>query len=66
MRLAWCSWTNGRFGWSVHGCEKKLRELCERRFDTTPPVVICIDGVRFGDRHVIVWTRRVINTLSAA
>jgi len=38
----------------IDGCEEKLRELCERRFDTTPLVVIYIDGVRFGDWHVIV------------
>ena len=38
----------------IEGCEEKLRELCDRRFDTVPLVVIYIDGVRFGDWHVIV------------
>ena len=38
----------------IEGCEEKLRELCERRFDTIPLLVIYIDGVRFGDWHVIV------------
>ncbi len=38
----------------IDGCQETLRELCERRFDTVPLVVIYIDGVRFGDWHVIV------------
>ena len=38
----------------IDGCEEKLRELCERRFDAVPLLVIYIDGVRFGDWHVIV------------
>jgi len=38
----------------IDGCEETLRKLCERRFDTVPLLVIYIDGVRFGDWHVIV------------
>jgi transposase-like protein len=38
----------------IGGCEETLRELCERRFDTVPLLVIYIDGVRFGDWHVMV------------
>ena len=38
----------------IEGCEEKLRELCERRFDAMPLLVIYIDGVRFGEWHVIV------------
>ena len=38
----------------IDGCEATLRQLCERRFDAVPLVVIYIDGVRFGDWHVIV------------
>ena len=38
----------------IDGCEEKLRELCERQFDTMPLLVIYIDGVRFGEWHVIV------------
>jgi transposase-like protein len=38
----------------MDGCEEQLRELCERRFDAIPLLVIYIDGVRFGDWHVIV------------
>lgn len=38
----------------IDGCEERLRELCERRFDAVPLLVIYIDGVRFGAWHVIV------------
>ena len=38
----------------IDGCEEKLRGLCERRFDGITLVVIYIDGVRFGDWHVMV------------
>jgi putative transposase len=38
----------------IEGCEQTLRDLCERRFDAVPLVVIYLDGVRFGDWHVIV------------
>jgi transposase-like protein len=38
----------------IEGCEEKLRELCERRFDSVPLLVIYIDGVRFSEWHVIV------------
>jgi hypothetical protein len=38
----------------VDGCEEQLREICERRFDTIPLLVIYIDGVQLGKWHVIV------------
>jgi len=33
---------------------KELRELCERRFDGVEFLVVYIDGLRFGDHHLIV------------
>jgi transposase-like protein len=38
----------------IDGCEEQLREICERRFDTIPLLVIYIDGVQLGKWHVIV------------
>jgi putative transposase len=34
--------------------EKQLKQLCERRFDDKDILVIYIDGIQFGDCHVIV------------
>ena len=34
--------------------EKRLKELCERRFDDMDILVVYIDGIQFGDCHVIV------------
>lgn len=34
--------------------EKKLKELCERSFADTDILVVYIDGIQFGDCHVIV------------
>jgi len=34
--------------------EKQFKELCERRFDQTDILAIYIDGIQFGDCHVIV------------
>ena len=34
--------------------EQKLKELCERRFDDKDILVVYIDGIQFGDCHVIV------------
>ena len=34
--------------------EKQFKELCERRFDRTDILAIYIDGIQFGDCHVIV------------
>ena len=34
--------------------EKQFKQLCERRFDKTDILVIYIDGIQFGDCHVIV------------
>ncbi len=34
--------------------EKQFKQLCERRFDQTDIRVIYIDGIQFGDCHVIV------------
>ena len=34
--------------------EQQLKALCERRFDETDILVVYIDGIQFGDCHVIV------------
>ncbi len=34
--------------------EQQLKALCERRFDDTDILVVYIDGIQFGDCHVIV------------
>ncbi len=34
--------------------DKQFKELCERRFDRTDILAIYIDGIQFGDCHVIV------------
>lgn len=34
--------------------EKQFKQLCERRFEKTDILVIYIDGIQFGDCHVIV------------
>jgi putative transposase len=34
--------------------EKQFKQLCERRFDQTEILAIYIDGIQFGDCHVIV------------
>ena len=38
----------------VAASEKKLKELCERNFADTDILAIYIDGIQFGDCHVIV------------
>jgi putative transposase len=38
----------------IASSEKQLRQLCERRFDDVDIVAIYIDGIQFGDCHVIV------------
>jgi transposase-like protein len=38
----------------IEACEEKMRELAERRFDDKTILVVYIDGVRFGDWHVVV------------
>ena len=38
----------------IASSEKQFRLLCERRFDDTDILVIYIDGIQFGDCHVIV------------
>ena len=38
----------------ITASEKDLRQLCERRFDQTDILAIYIDGIQFGDCHVIV------------
>lgn len=38
----------------ARACEDALKRLCERRFDDVDLLIIYIDGVRFGARHVIV------------
>ncbi len=38
----------------IAASEKHLRQLCERRFDDKDILVIYIDGIAFGDCHVIV------------
>ena len=38
----------------IAGSEKQFRQLCERRFDDMDILAIYIDGIQFGDCHVIV------------
>ena len=38
----------------ISASEKQLKQLCERRFDNKDILVIYIDGIQFGDCHVIV------------
>ena len=38
----------------IAASENQLSQLCERRFDDTDILVIYIDGIQFGDCHVIV------------
>jgi len=38
----------------IAGSEKQFRQLCERRFDDTDILAVYIDGIQFGDCHVIV------------
>jgi putative transposase len=38
----------------IAASEKRFRELCERRFDDTEILAVYIDGIQFGDCHVIV------------
>ena len=50
--------------------EEAFKELLERRFDDLDLLVIYIDGMVFGDYHVIsavwVWMRTATNTCSAS
>jgi transposase-like protein len=38
----------------IAASEQQLKELCERRFDAIDLLVVYIDGIQFGDCHVIV------------
>jgi putative transposase len=38
----------------IAASEKRFRQLCERRFDDIDILVVYIDGIQFGDCHVIV------------
>lgn len=38
----------------VEESEKQLRELCERRFDDRDIIAVYVDGIQYGDCHVIV------------
>src|SRR2546427_12047092 len=38
---------------AVEASEAELRRLCERRWDQLELLVICVDGVRFGDHQVL-------------
>ena len=38
----------------IAASEKHLRQLCERQFDDSNIPAIYIDGIQFGDCHVIV------------
>jgi putative transposase len=38
----------------IAASEKQFKQLCERRFDETEILAIYIDGIQFGDSHVIV------------
>lgn len=39
---------------ALEASEEQLRQLCERRFEELDLLVIYVDGVRFGDHHVLV------------
>lgn len=39
---------------AMEASEEELRQLCERRFEELDLLVIYVDGVRFGDHHVLV------------
>ncbi len=39
---------------ALEASEEELRQLCERRFEELDLLVIYVDGVRFGDHHVLV------------
>ena len=39
---------------AMEASEEELRQLCERRFEELGLLVIYVDGVRFGDHHVLV------------
>ncbi len=39
---------------AIEASEEELRRLCERRFDDVELLVIYLDGVIFGDHHVLV------------
>ena len=38
----------------VEESEKKLKKLCERRFDDKDIIAVYVDGIQYGDCHVIV------------
>jgi transposase-like protein len=38
----------------IDASEQSLKELCERRFDGQEILIVYIDGIRFGQHHVIV------------
>ena len=38
----------------IAGSEQQFRQLCERRFDDTDILAVYIDGIEYGDCHVIV------------
>ena len=39
---------------AIEASEEKLKRMCERRFDDLDLLVIYLDGVRFGEHHVLV------------
>lgn len=39
---------------ALEASEEQLRQLCERRLEESDLLVIYVDGVRFGDHHVLV------------
>ena len=39
---------------SIEAAEAELRRLCERRFDDIDLLILYLDGLRFGEHHVIV------------
>lgn len=38
----------------IAGSEQQFRQICERRFDDTDLLAVYIDGIQYGDCHVIV------------
>jgi putative transposase len=38
---------------AIEASEEELRRLCERRFDETDLLILYVDGIIFGDHHVV-------------
>src|SRR5207253_9796617 len=51
-RVGVSRWSVSREG--IEASEEELKRLCERRLDTVNLLVIYLDGIIFGDHHVLV------------